>query len=648
MVEERHSDPELTQILLRMCQALAAIPRARVWEAAQRSEVVVSRTAPTSLVLEHVPFKQAFLDEEALGQALSECTPEVQAAAIALLADIDPDAAAGYLADLVQRDLSGYGVWSTEAGVGRAIGRVFQQLAPKLPQPQLADLWLSGRLRMSVVPIEAIQSIPIARIARAARESSSFDLDADRLLQMHDGFADAGAVLALLEDIAATGHFTLITRVIRRLGELRHAPAISILVRFLSGPDSRYHAWAMKALLAVETPEALAPLVDLLDTVDADDVRLPAAVEATIRLGPTSSFDRFLPSFTEASLATPKGLRVARAALSTDHALLVEDPRWLDLGVKLLADERLAARDMLAKYDEATLGEAVRRAGVEATRSAPGVATTSRWMDRYLNGEHEAVWDEICALGEAVRDPAFLPEARAVATEIMHRVRWNLESIVAVLQSKGYAFREGAERALVAPDLEIAKELDRVEALLGGPLPLAARAFHEVVGQVSLLEAVDAAYAEPSWFENYGAHEPLAIAPLSEVISALEQDASGETSYPTALRRRLNRLHLADDPAFKERPEDTGNDNPIYLDIRETGADATVELPQKPPKSRTVRTPSGAFRSVTDSLPPKERVGFVEYLRRYVRAGGFLWLADVPEEAVHRQRRALSEGALPF
>ena len=48
------------------------------------------------------------------------------------------------------------------------------------------------------------------------------------------------------------------------------------------------------------------------------------------------------------------------------------------------------------------------------------------YFERYLAGERVEVWNELIALGEAVRTPPLLDEALAVAREIVRRAKYNL------------------------------------------------------------------------------------------------------------------------------------------------------------------------------------------------------------------------------
>lgn len=62
------------------------------------------------------------------------------------------------------------------------------------------------------------------------------------------------------------------------------------------------------------------------------------------------------------------------------------------------------------------------------------------FFERYQAGEHEAVWAELIALGERVRDPAVLPDAEATARETMRRVKANVLRIEEGLRALGYRF----------------------------------------------------------------------------------------------------------------------------------------------------------------------------------------------------------------
>lgn len=65
------------------------------------------------------------------------------------------------------------------------------------------------------------------------------------------------------------------------------------------------------------------------------------------------------------------------------------------------------------------------------------------YLERYVAGEHEGVWAELQALGDAVREEPVYRDAQAVACEMMRRVRQNLEMLIPRLVKAGYQFGYG-------------------------------------------------------------------------------------------------------------------------------------------------------------------------------------------------------------
>ena len=116
------------------------------------------------------------------------------------------------------------------------------------------------------------------------------------------------------------------------------------------------------------------------------------------------------------------------------------------------------------------------------------------YFERYKNGQLAEVWDELAALGEAVRDPAIAADAMSVAHLTMERVATNIERLIARLASHGYEFgfylgqphSFQSTAALVRPDANVRRDLEDLERS-AGPLPLSLRGFWDVVGSVSLI-----------------------------------------------------------------------------------------------------------------------------------------------------------------
>ncbi|GHO49163.1 hypothetical protein [Ktedonospora formicarum] len=62
------------------------------------------------------------------------------------------------------------------------------------------------------------------------------------------------------------------------------------------------------------------------------------------------------------------------------------------------------------------------------------------YLERYLNGEYEQVWDELLQMGADVRHESMYTDALAVARETMQRVRRNIEMLIERLPQRGYLF----------------------------------------------------------------------------------------------------------------------------------------------------------------------------------------------------------------
>lgn len=64
----------------------------------------------------------------------------------------------------------------------------------------------------------------------------------------------------------------------------------------------------------------------------------------------------------------------------------------------------------------------------------------SSFLERYKQGEHEQVWDELVALGAAVREEPLAVDTQAVARETMRRARANVLTLIQRLGHMGYLF----------------------------------------------------------------------------------------------------------------------------------------------------------------------------------------------------------------
>ena len=165
-----------------------------------------------------------------------------------------------------------------------------------------------------------------------------------------------------------------------------------------------------------------------------------------------------------------------------------------------------------------------------------------KYFDRYKNGEFVAVWDELSALGGAVRDPAIFGDAMSVAHLTMERVATNIGRLVERLASHGYEFGvypDGTSyaiksAALAKPDAEFRAHIIELERS-AGTIPLSLKAFWDVVGSVSLIGR-----ARDSWPE-YG--DPLCVeAPMAGLADFRDWRADREMGEGRRMRLSYVRL----------------------------------------------------------------------------------------------------------
>jgi hypothetical protein len=134
------------------------------------------------------------------------------------------------------------------------------------------------------------------------------------------------------------------------------------------------------------------------------------------------------------------------------------------------------------------------------------MAARATYLERYQDGEYEPVWDELQALGAAVREEPLYSDALAVARETMRRVRHNVETLIPRLTALGYEFGYGwaqgrdfpggsPDPVFTPPHPDVARTIVKLEDSAGA-LPLSLRAFYEVVGSVNFVGSPPKAWTD--------------------------------------------------------------------------------------------------------------------------------------------------------
>jgi hypothetical protein len=192
----------------------------------------------------------------------------------------------------------------------------------------------------------------------------------------------------------------------------------------------------------------------------------------------------------------------------------------------------------------------------------------SSWVDRYVAGEYESVWEEVVALGPRAIDPAVAPAVDALARETMHRALRNVEALKSLLPSIGWPFKfpmssPPSDLCVHAPPRpDVQEKIAALEALCG-PLPVSIRAWWEVVGTVCFMRV-------PPDEQEYPLPDPLVVEPIEAVIAEFHEWES-DVEYRRLVPRF--RAPLAPDEFHKDN---ISGGAPYELELPSSTADGVL------------------------------------------------------------------------
>ena len=226
-------------------------------------------------------------------------------------------------------------------------------------------------------------------------------------------------------------------------------------------------------------------------------------------------------------------------------------------------------------------------------------------LDRYLAGEHAEVWDELMRMGPDAQQDSVAWE---VAVETMRRVRRNVELVVKRLQLEGWRFaKKDVYPVMALPGVQTGGQIADLEHRLRGPVPLALKAFWEVVGTVSLMRE-DAGYED-----DLSLPDPLVVGPVEHALIEL-------TEWETDEERQAEPFRVPLAPDVLHKDEISGG-LPYEIQLPDSAADAPF-------------------------LNEPHDTTFVGYLRIALAAGGLPGWQDNERYASLLKR--LSEGLFSF
>jgi len=220
-------------------------------------------------------------------------------------------------------------------------------------------------------------------------------------------------------------------------------------------------------------------------------------------------------------------------------------------------------------------------------------------LEGYAAGDHQQVWSDLMALGDAVRQDPHAADALAVAYETMERVSANVRTVRRRLDEIRYRFR-WPKQAHEPPPRDAAKRLQRLQQGRR-TLPLSLRAFYEVVGAVNFM-GLDP-HSGPD--DSLVLADPLVVFGFEEAFDELDEDERGFISIAP------DDLHKAD----------TSGGDPYEIAVPDLRADGEL-------------------------LNERHGLLFVDYLRLCFRFGGFPGFdgADARPAAIDR----LTADLVPF
>ncbi len=260
-------------------------------------------------------------------------------------------------------------------------------------------------------------------------------------------------------------------------------------------------------------------------------------------------------------------------------------------------------------------------------------AGRTTYLERYVVGEYAQVWDELVALGAAVREEPLYGDALAVARETMRRVRHNIEMLIPRLETVGYEFgygwAEGRGFPTAPPDPIFSPPQPNVARVIAelerraGVLPLSLRAFYEIVGAVNFVGA-----APEAWRDWHSTPDGLDALYVYSAEVAVEDAITWREQYGDVTEEEwdlpgLDEEDLCDARAYAALPHDCwlvpiAPDEWHKYDISGCGA-YEIAIPNLAADARL--------------LTQRHRTTFVNYLRICLRWAGFPKLEQIPGAA---------------
>ena len=251
------------------------------------------------------------------------------------------------------------------------------------------------------------------------------------------------------------------------------------------------------------------------------------------------------------------------------------------------------------------------------------------YLQRYLDGQYEAVWQEFLALGSNVVEAELLSgQSLQVARETMRRAATNIKTLHDKLVKLEYPFESAG---YVEPTLEDATNIAEIEKL-GGSLPLSLKVWYEFVGQVNFI-------GEDLLFKTHRSDQPRPNKVYSDQALLLNSQLNPPDVLSDPLVIMPTEYVLGRIESLVADEEEN-----LYYEVSPTSGS---KFHEQDAHEYFIRLPSNAIDDYVIGNYSLGALSFVDYLREHLQWGGFPGLKQVanpPKELL----AFLTKDLLPF
>jgi hypothetical protein len=309
---------------------------------------------------------------------------------------------------------------------------------------------------------------------------------------------------------------------------------------------------------------------------------------------------------------------------------------------------------------------------------------TSSYLERYRNGEHEQVYNELVGLGEAIRTEPLYGEAQAVAQEMMSRAQHNVTLLIERLRSLNYQFlmEQRAQQPTLDPGQLIQnmhatntpampdKFWAALEKFAGNIQPQMKGAIEELVKTLQTPSLKTGSQTSPVWQPH--------ILPTSEFQATIAEIDTQHGPLPLTLRawcEIVGQVNLmGDHPKLCSYYGKGPASDPLVVEIDESGIEAQLEEREEYPEleetplilefapdslhkcntsggaPNAFELPQRGFDGVIISEDEWDGIYFIPYLRLCFTWGGFPGLRHEVQAAQNAAEELafLTSGLVPL